>query len=66
MCGGRLEIIPCSHVGHVFRHGAPYKYGKVHLNTHRIADVWLDEFKVFFDELQEDKNVNWFYTNVLL
>ena len=58
MCGGRLEAIPCSHVGHVFRSRASYKFGLVYLNTHRTAEVWLGPFKKYFDEVQDVKNVS--------
>ena len=50
MCGGSLETIPCSKVGHVFRDFHPYKWpeeGKdTHgINTARMAEVWMDDYK---------------------
>ena len=48
MCGGRLDIIPCSHVGHVFRAGSPYPghvKNSMSINQKRLAEVWLDDFK---------------------
>nr|XP_042913210.1 polypeptide N-acetylgalactosaminyltransferase 5-like [Parasteatoda tepidariorum] len=52
MCGGTLEIIPCSHVGHVFRSRSPYvwKPGENVFRTNciRLAEVWLDDYKQLF------------------
>ena len=50
MCGGRIEHIPCSHVGHIFRATHPYpipddSHGK---NTVRMAEVWMDDYKKYF------------------
>lgn len=52
-CGGSLEIVPCSRVGHVFRSITPYTLpgGKefvVYHNTRRLIDVWLDEWSGFY------------------
>lgn len=52
-CGGSLEIITCSHVGHVFRKATPYSFpggtGQViNKNNRRLAEVWMDDFKDFF------------------
>uniref|UniRef100_A0A8R1DKY4 Polypeptide N-acetylgalactosaminyltransferase n=1 Tax=Caenorhabditis japonica TaxID=281687 RepID=A0A8R1DKY4_CAEJA len=53
-CGGRVEILPCSHVGHVFRKSSPHDFpgkssGKVlNSNLLRVAEVWMDEWKYFF------------------
>jgi len=52
MCGGTLEIVPCSHVGHIFRKRSPYKWRSgvnvLKKNTVRLAEVWLDEYKTYY------------------
>jgi len=44
-CGGRIEIVPCSRIGHVFRARNPYVVHpkQVVVNQKRAALVWLDE-----------------------
>lgn len=53
MCGGVLEILPCSHVGHVFRSESPYKFPKgtgrtVGYNVVRFIKVWVDKFQEYY------------------
>ncbi|KAK3591806.1 hypothetical protein CHS0354_007658 [Potamilus streckersoni] len=55
-CGGSIEWVPCSRVGHVYRNHMPYGFGNIDLkipvillNYMRVVEVWLDdEFKEYF------------------
>ncbi|XP_051280794.1 polypeptide N-acetylgalactosaminyltransferase 6 [Dicentrarchus labrax] len=51
-CGGQLEIIPCSVVGHVFRTKSPHTFPKgtevITRNEVRLAEVWMDDYKKIY------------------
>jgi len=56
MCGGRVETVPCSRVGHIFRSFSPYKWREdleiPEYNYKRVAAVWMDEYAwMYFDRL---------------
>ncbi|XP_010157697.1 PREDICTED: polypeptide N-acetylgalactosaminyltransferase 15 [Eurypyga helias] len=48
LCGGSVEIIPCSRVGHVYRNHFPRAFSyeeAIVRNKIRIAETWLGPFK---------------------
>ena len=65
MCGGTLEIIPCSHVGHIFRKRSPYSWktgvNVVKKNSVRVAEVWMDEYKNYYYERFNNELVSSYY-----
>ncbi|XP_066928328.1 polypeptide N-acetylgalactosaminyltransferase 13-like isoform X2 [Clytia hemisphaerica] len=62
MCGGSIEMLPCSRVGHVFRPKFPYSFPSsrkgdndvVSRNLMRVADVWMDDYKKHFYNIRFD------------
>ncbi|KAF2885500.1 hypothetical protein ILUMI_20650 [Ignelater luminosus] len=57
-CGGSIEWVPCSRVGHVYRRFVPYNVGKlaqkrkgplVTINYKRVIETWFDDkYKEYF------------------
>ncbi|XP_055328449.1 N-acetylgalactosaminyltransferase 7-like [Paramacrobiotus metropolitanus] len=54
-CGGSIEWVPCSHIGHIYRGFMPYGFGKlagkgpiVSKNLKRVAEIWMDEYKEYY------------------
>jgi len=58
-CGGSIEVLPCSHVGHVFRRHATHNMpggANSRKNFMRVAEVWLDKYADYFYEKIGYKN----------
>ncbi|CAG9767599.1 unnamed protein product [Ceutorhynchus assimilis] len=63
MCGGSLELIPCSRVGHIFRHRRPYGspdgQDTMLYNSLRVANVWMDDYKDYYlNQNKQAKNMD--------
>ncbi|XP_018562794.1 polypeptide N-acetylgalactosaminyltransferase 1 [Anoplophora glabripennis] len=57
-CGGKIQIAPCSRVGHIFRKSSPYSFpGGINKtlfsNLARVAMVWMDEWADFYFKFNE-------------
>jgi len=62
-CGGHIDVIPCSRIGHLFREPSrrPYdvEVDQVVKNYARIAHVWLDEeIELFFKMKPEARGMD--------
>ncbi|XP_054882336.1 probable polypeptide N-acetylgalactosaminyltransferase 8 isoform X2 [Poeciliopsis prolifica] len=48
LCGGSVEVIPCSKIAHIERFHKPYARDlgpAVRRNALRVAEVWMDDYK---------------------
>uniref|UniRef100_A0A0N4ZD11 Polypeptide N-acetylgalactosaminyltransferase n=1 Tax=Parastrongyloides trichosuri TaxID=131310 RepID=A0A0N4ZD11_PARTI len=65
-CSGRIEIIVCSRVGHIFRKSSPHDFPKnkssnsiIFENLARVAEVWMDDWKyLFYQTSKLAKNIS--------
>lgn len=48
LCGGSVEVVPCSRIAHIERAYKPYAPDlnpSMRRNALRVADIWLDDYK---------------------
>ncbi|XP_013416189.1 polypeptide N-acetylgalactosaminyltransferase 11 isoform X2 [Lingula anatina] len=57
-CGGTLELMPCSRVGHIFRkrrpYGSPTGEDTTLKNSLRSAHVWMDDYINYYFRVRPD------------
>ncbi|XP_046542571.1 polypeptide N-acetylgalactosaminyltransferase 1-like [Haliotis rubra] len=60
MCGGRIEVAPCSHIGHVFHSHSNYPVSNgvraSIRNYARVAEVWMDDFRRYYEKFRIKHN----------
>ncbi|RZF44444.1 hypothetical protein LSTR_LSTR002217 [Laodelphax striatellus] len=59
-CGGSIEWVPCSRVGHVYRGFMPYNFGK--LANKKKGPLILNNYKRVIETWFDDKYKEFFYT----
>ncbi|XP_055637765.1 polypeptide N-acetylgalactosaminyltransferase 35A [Toxorhynchites rutilus septentrionalis] len=62
-CGGSIELLPCSRIGHVFRkrrpYGSPNGADTMIRNSLRLAHVWMDDYiKYYLENQPQAKNID--------
>uniref|UniRef100_A0A3Q2YR67 Polypeptide N-acetylgalactosaminyltransferase n=1 Tax=Hippocampus comes TaxID=109280 RepID=A0A3Q2YR67_HIPCM len=48
LCGGSIEVVPCSRIAHIERSHKPYALDlnpMMRRNALRVAEIWMDEYK---------------------
>ncbi|XP_036376383.1 probable polypeptide N-acetylgalactosaminyltransferase 8 [Megalops cyprinoides] len=48
LCGGSIEVVPCSRIAHIERNHKPYQPDlsiTMKRNALRVAEIWMDEYK---------------------
>ncbi|KAM6958880.1 polypeptide N-acetylgalactosaminyltransferase 15-like [Aplochiton taeniatus] len=51
LCGGSMEVVPCSRVAHLGHHHLPYPSPDLEIlekNKNRIAETWLDAYRKIY------------------
>ncbi|KAM4705131.1 polypeptide N-acetylgalactosaminyltransferase 15 [Rhinophrynus dorsalis] len=62
LCGGLVEIVPCSRVGHVYQNHTMYtsfRNKALVRDKIRVAEVWMDSYKeIFYEHIGKDLQIN--------
>ncbi|XP_055869385.1 polypeptide N-acetylgalactosaminyltransferase 1-like [Biomphalaria glabrata] len=64
MCGGSLLITTCSHVAHLKRTPQNVDLERALLNSARVAEVWMDQYKQYFHEKSAFKYTQFNHKNI--